>query len=148
MELDAVPEPIRRRNSVEPRPILVVRRENYNLYHKEKEAIMRIYTESRAFSIDNTKPRDVVIDYNTHLTPDQICLMELLSNLEILNETYMVMDENSIRRVINPVIISRAYIRPALYLPECSQHIWLSDLEKEVLKMAKLKKKDLEKINI
>lgn len=148
MELDAVPEPIRRRNSVEPRPVLVIRRENHNTYWREKEGIMDIYAKSRDFPIDKTKPRDVVINNNTHLTPDQICLMQLLFDLEILNEKYMLMDEISVRRVINPVIISRAYIRPALYLPECSQHIWLSELEKEVLKTAKLEKTDLEKINI
>ena len=78
MELDAVPEPIRRRNSVEPRPVLVIRRENHNTYWREKEGIMDIYAKSRDFPIDKTKPRDVVINNNTHLTPDQICLMQLL----------------------------------------------------------------------
>jgi hypothetical protein len=150
MELSAsacVPEPIQRRNSVEPRPVLVVRRENYNLYQREKDEIMNIYAKSLAFPHDKTQPRDFVINNNTHLTSDQISLMQLLFDLEILNEKYMLMDESSIRRVINPVIISRAYIRPRLYLPDCSKHIWLSELEKEVLNMSKLERADLKKIS-
>ena len=155
MDLEAsarVPEPIRRRNSAEPspvlaRPVLVVRRENYNLYQREKDEIMNIYAKSLTFPLDKTQPRDFVINNNTHLTSDQIRLMQLLLDLEILNEKYMLMDENSIRRVINPEIISVAYIRPRLYLPDCPKQVWLSELEKEVLNMSKLEMADLKKIS-
>jgi hypothetical protein len=146
MELAGVPEPIRRRNSVEPRPVLVVRRENADPYQKEKDNIMKIYAESLNFQIDMKKPRDFMINNNTKLSSDQIRLMQLLFDLEKLNEKYELMDENSVRRVINPVIISRAYLRPRLYLPDCSKHIWLSELEKSALEKAVLEKANLNMI--
>jgi hypothetical protein len=146
MELAGVPEPIRRRNSVEPRPVLVVRRENADPYQKEKDNIMKIYAESLNFQINMEKKRDCVINNNTKLSSDQIRLMQLLFDLEKLNEKYELMDENSVRRVINPVIIARAYLRPRLYLPDCSKHIWLSELEKEVLEKEVLEKANLNMI--
>jgi hypothetical protein len=146
MELAGVPEPIRRRNSVEPRPVLFVRRENADPYQKEKDNIMKIYAESLNFQINMEKKRDCVINNNTKLSSDQIRLMQLLFDLEKLNEKYELMDENSVRRVINPVIIARAYLRPRLYLPDCSKHIWLSELEKEVLEKEVLEKANLNMI--
>ena len=146
MELAGVPEPIRRRNSVEPRPVLVVRRENADPYQKEKDNIMKIYAEILNFQINMEKKRDCVINNNTKLSSDQIRLMQLLFDLEKLNEKYELMDENSVRRVINPVIIARAYLRPRLYLPDCSKHIWLSELEKSALEKAVLEKANLNMI--
>jgi hypothetical protein len=130
----SVPEPLRRRNSVDFKPVSRSTREDIDIFEKEKNEIMKIYHDALAMPSNRSNSRDFVISSTTILNPIQLKLVKMIFDLEILYEKYKMMDEKSIRRVINPEIILIAYLRPRLNSPDSPKYLWLSDLEKLVLK--------------